>query len=264
MFKSSLLIVTMFCLLAQAGCASYFKRGDCERTNWFEHGRKVAMSGKRLDADSFIKECQEVEAKFSFSQADLGFKAGMADYCKDANILEVGKAGKPFSFEMCDGRPLQKMQGQYAKGLEIFCSPANGYRFGAEGGIYAKNCPSQMEEAWLVEYRKGRKVHLLTVAEAKEREIRLLQQEIDSLQSDVIRYTQDMNHALLMAQLRRETDRARGDNQLEEATIIQPTSEATHLKDKIRNAESDIQRKREQIRDISDEVSRIRMEAATL
>ena len=98
----SRLILTVVIVLSTAGCASYFKRKECEKTNWFEHGQKVAMSGKRMDADPFVKECRKVEAEFSFTDLDNGFKSGMAKYCTGDNVFLVGKAGKPFSYEMCD------------------------------------------------------------------------------------------------------------------------------------------------------------------
>lgn len=165
------------------GCASYFKRQECEQTNWYQHGYNVAMAGKRLDADDHVKQCQKVEAKMSWTELDTGFKSGMAKYCTSDNVFAVGKAGKPFSYDMCDGESVKKMRVRYEAGLAEFCVPANGYRFGSSGGVYQNVCPRTVEEAWLTEYRRGRKVYLGAVIEQKEREISNLGQELLSLRT---------------------------------------------------------------------------------
>lgn len=169
--------------MLSAGCASYFKRKDCEKTNWYQHGFDVAMSGRRLDADDTIKECQRVEAKMSFTELDTGFKAGMSKYCTGDNVFEVGKAGKPFSYDMCDGESLSRMKARYLEGLRVFCIPSNAYRFGSSGGVYQNVCPKNSEESWLVEYRKGRKVYLQAVITEKEREAQRLDSELYRLES---------------------------------------------------------------------------------
>lgn len=174
-------IIAVILALGLFGCASYFKRQECEATNWYQYGYDVAMAGKRLDADDHVKQCQKVEAKMSWTELDTGFKSGMAKYCTSDNVFAVGKAGKPFSYDLCDGESVKKMRVRYEAGLAEFCVPANGYRFGSAGGIYQNVCPRTAEEDWLTEYRRGRKVYLGAVIEQKEREIANLTQEIVSL-----------------------------------------------------------------------------------
>ena len=53
-------LVIVFFSFSLVSCSSWFKRRECNKTNWFTHGEKVAMSGKRLDEDSFINECRKV------------------------------------------------------------------------------------------------------------------------------------------------------------------------------------------------------------
>ena len=171
-------ILTLMMAFVLSGCASYFLRKDCEKTNWYQHGHDVAMAGKRLDADDYVKQCQRVEAKVGWGELDTGFKSGMARYCTPDNVFAVGKAGKPFVYDMCDGESERKMRVRYEAGLAEFCVPANGYRFGSAGGVYQNVCPRAVEEAWLTEYRRGRKIWLGAVIERKEREMANLAQEI--------------------------------------------------------------------------------------
>ena len=79
----SLLIVLL--TMQMFGCASYFKRKECEKINWFDHGQSVAMRGDRLNADKAVNECRKVEADISETQLDLGFKSGMQKYCDPTN-----------------------------------------------------------------------------------------------------------------------------------------------------------------------------------
>lgn len=170
-------------LLMSAGCASYFKRKECEKTNWYQHGHDVAMAGKRLDADDHVRECTKAEAKIGWTEMDTGFKAGMANYCTGDNVFAVGKAGRPFSYDMCDGESRKKMRARYTEGLRVFCTPSNAYRFGSSGGVYLEVCPKDSEEAWLTEYRKGRKIWLKAVIDEKEREVVRLDGEVRRLES---------------------------------------------------------------------------------
>lgn len=140
------------------------------------------MSGQRLDADEFTKSCQKVEAKFSFSELDAGFKAGMAKYCSLDNIFLVGKQGQRFAYEMCDGNSEAKMRAKYQEGLRVFCTPSNAYRFGTSGGVYQDVCTGKSENDWLTEYRKGRKVFLNNLVAEKERQSAEMSRKISDLE----------------------------------------------------------------------------------
>src|SRR5258708_940773 len=135
MSKNLCLRVSLCAGLTLSGCTSYFVRKDCEKTNWYQHGYDVAMSGRRLDADDFTKQCQKVEAKLSYTDIDTGFKAGMSKYCTGDNVFAVGKAGKKFSYDMCDGESERRMRAKYLEGIHLFCVAPNGFQFGSSGGI---------------------------------------------------------------------------------------------------------------------------------
>lgn len=258
--------LTLICVLS--GCASYFIRKDCEKTNWYQHGYNVAMSGKRLDADDKVKSCQKVEAKMSFSELDTGFKAGMAKYCTPDNVYMVGKAGNPFSYDMCDGESIKKMRVQYEKGLAEFCTPGNAYRFGTSGGIYQNVCPKKAEDAWLPEYRKGRKVWLAAVIDEKEREVRRLDGEIRSLENK--RNLLTVQQASLSGRTtykRQQVYDARTGTYHEQVTQEPDEAAKTQgeqLQNQISNVDYEIRKVKEQHETLSSEVSKLRTEMLTL
>ncbi len=253
---------------ASTGCASYFKRKECEKTNWYQHGHDVAMSGRRLDADDFVKQCQKVEAKMSFTDMDTGFKAGMGKYCTSDNIYDVGRAGKPFSYEMCDGENMQKMRGRYTEGLRVFCTPASAYRFGTAGGVYQNVCPKNLENDWLSEYRKGRKIYLAAAVVEKEREIQRLDGEISRLESQ----RTSLSHQQMMYSGRSETRTEQVYNvntgTYETKTVTGPSADAQarsqQLSSEISNLNYQIQQTRSKQQDIISEVSKMRTEMVTL
>jgi hypothetical protein len=262
MIKCSAVLVLSFVL---ASCASYFTRKDCEATNWFQHGEKVAMSGKRLDADNYIKECQKVEAKFSFAEADQGFKAGMSKYCSDANVTAVGKAGQKFSFEMCDGQSTKKLQALYRKGVDEYCTPSNAYSVGSSGKIYENVCPKESESAWLVEYKKGRKVYLSVLLQEKERDLDSTSMDLSRAESRRSSLSNELS-SLNYRRTRRKrevvydpksgayTDR----DVVEEDPRVK--NEIDSVETKIRGTESEISRLEQKRRELREEVSRIRIE----
>jgi hypothetical protein len=194
-----------------AGCASYFQRKDCEKTNWYNHGFDVAMSGRRLDADEFTKQCQKVNAQMSFGDMDTGFKAGMSKYCTQDNIFATAKQGKPFAYEMCDGESEKLMHAKYDEGVRRFCVPANAYHFGSAGNIYENVCPKDLEEAWLVEFHKGRKVYLAMIIDSKEQAVTNLTSQIASLEGE-------------RASLRLQEDSLRGRTRMVSAQVFDPAS----------------------------------------
>ena len=80
---------------------SMLKR-QCEKTNWFEYGKSVALTGKRLSADDFYNKCIEKEAEINEVSADHGFKQGMDEYCGKSAPYDYGKLGKSYNFKFCD------------------------------------------------------------------------------------------------------------------------------------------------------------------
>lgn len=262
-----LLGIAIICALA-VSCASYFKRKDCEKTNWYQHGYDVAMSGRRLDTDDFVKQCQKVEANFSFTDLDTGFKAGMAKYCTDDNVYEVGKAGKPFSYDMCDGENLKKMKGRYTEGLRVFCTPSNGYRFGTSGGIYLNVCPKSTENDFLTEYRKGRKVYLTAAIAEKEKELARIDGEIRNLEGRRGILSAQQAHYSSQVEVRHENVYDPATGTYRQQTTTQPSQQgqmrANELNSEISGVNYQLQQARNKQKEISDELSKMRTEVVTL
>lgn len=59
----------------------------------------------------------------------------------------------------------------WSEGVLRYCTVANGFRVGAEGGGYAGVCPSDVERDFLIAYEDGRTIHLAeqAVDEARSR-----------------------------------------------------------------------------------------------
>jgi hypothetical protein len=169
---------------SQTGCSSYFKRQDCEATNWFEYGQKVALSGRRLSGDQFVTDCRKVEAEIREVDLDRGFKEGMARYCDATQVFNLGKKGDFFSPEMCDGENLRVLKERHRSGVAEYCKKSNGYTAGAAGQAYNKICPKEFESAFLPEFNRGRKKYLAVVILQNEGRINQIEREIISLESE--------------------------------------------------------------------------------
>lgn len=261
-------ILLLAALIFNVSCASYFKRKECEKTNMYQHGYDVAMSGKRLDADDFVRQCQKVEAKFSFTDLDTGFKAGMSKYCTSDNIYDVGKAGKPFAYEMCDGESASKMRARYTEGLRVFCTPQNAYRFGTSGGVYQNVCPKNGENEWLTEYRKGRKIYLAAVIEEKEKEAHRIDGELATMESRRMLLTHQLNMANQQTEVRTERiwDAKTGTYQERTSRNESPEGKmrAQQLSGDLSNLNYQIQLLRDKQKTLQTEVSAMRTEMVTL
>lgn len=165
--------------LLLSGCASYFKRKECEKTNWFDHGYQRAMSGQRLQGDGFLQECEKAEATIDYSAADQGFKAGMGNYCKPEVAYQTGKKGQFFNEKLCDGGGVNKLKTRHAQGVRDLCQPAQGRAKGATGWKYNNICPKNLEASFLRTYNGGRKIYLGGVIKSKRSEIHSLDQQIN-------------------------------------------------------------------------------------
>ena len=178
------LLILLCFLFVSAGCTSAMKR-LCENTNWYEHGKRVAMSGKRINADNFIKQCEKEEVIVDFSQVDLGFKAGMGKYCLPETVYLTGKSGKEFNPELCDGSPIAKLKAKHKEGVAVYCKPENAKRLGSSGKGYSKICPDSLESAFIKSYSLGRMKYLRELSRQKEKEIKLARRQERSYQSDL-------------------------------------------------------------------------------
>lgn len=165
------------------GCTSFFKRQECEGTNWYAYGQKVALSGRRLSGDGFVGECRRVEAKIQESELDKGFKQGMSKYCEPGQAFLTGKSGETFSTEMCDGENLRVLVDKHSAGVSEYCQKGNGYTAGAKGKPYNGICPKQFESVFLPEFKRGRRGFLAVLLSENEKKIRDLDWEISGLES---------------------------------------------------------------------------------
>lgn len=145
--------------LLLTGCANWALQERCEKTNWFEYSRDLAMTGRYLEEDGFVKECKGVD-RTSATQLDLGFKNGRDRYCTYENFLRQGEAGEIVNFKMCDNLILKHMQERYAGGLKGFCTADHGYKYGSAGKTYKNVCLRDAEAKFLPTYFKGRKEFL--------------------------------------------------------------------------------------------------------
>lgn len=164
------------------GCTSALKK-QCNETNWFNYGEQVAMSGKRLTGDHFVKSCELEKARVDHSALDVGFKKGMSRYCEPETVFQTGRSGEFFSEDMCDGGNQNKLKARHAEGVHEYCLKENGYNAGTKGKAYNQICPKELERNFLSEFNRGRKAYLTGFVSSKEDELRDLERDISNLQS---------------------------------------------------------------------------------
>lgn len=267
--KNSLFLISFVILFfTQIGCSSYFKRQDCEATNWFEYGQKVALSGRRLSGDQFVAECHKVEAEIREVDLDRGFKEGMDRYCDASQVYNLGRSGEFFSSEMCDGSNLRQLQERHKNGVVEYCKKSNGYTAGATGKEYNKICPKDLETAFIPEFNRGRKKYLAVVVLQIEGQVNNLDREILSLENQ--RNYAHVEEARLRAAtsvvVERTVDPSTG--ALREQFVQRQTEEQKSAADdaswKIRNLESQISSKRQEQIKLREHSRNIQLEAVGL
>lgn len=170
--------------LSLTSCASYFVRKECEKVNWFDHGKSVAMSGRRLTGDELVRKCEEAEANVDGVAIDRGFKTGMAEYCQPETVFQTGKKGEFFNVEMCDGEQPRLLQKRHADGVKAFCAKTNGFAAGATGKKYNNICPDELEAAFMPEFNRGRKSFLNASILANETRIDEIESASRRLESE--------------------------------------------------------------------------------
>lgn len=221
--------------LLVSSCSSYFKRKDCEATNWFEYGQKVALDGRRLTGDQFIMECYQADANVSDSDLDRGFKSGLSKYCQPETIYQVGRNGQFFSSEMCVGENLTLLRARHAAGVTAYCQRSNGYSAGSAGAPYNKICPSSLEPEFLKEFNRGRKRYLSVMISENDRQISALEREINTSESELrLRRLELQRYQISSSQSPQDADRFNSlSSQVRnlEYTLSNKRSEQNRLKD---------------------------------
>lgn len=185
-------ILTSILVLTLSGC-SYFQRKSCESTNWFEHGKQVALRGQRLTGNNMVEKCRKVEADISDSQLDLGWKAGQGEYCSLSGAYMAGREGRSFNGEICNASDFAKLAAENKKGIRDYCVPENGEELGRKGQTYEKVCPDNLMKNFVLAYNKGRKAFLGKKVEqlkselfAKESNLRFQQGRLEGYRANLL------------------------------------------------------------------------------
>jgi len=119
-----------------SACAGKQEKASCGQRDWYETGRRDGSQGATLDRlTNYKKECGDEFASFSETMYTNGRNAGLVEYC----------------------------------------APDNSYELGRMGISYLYVCPSTMESAFLVGYRRGQGARKIEIENQK------LDVEIDSL-----------------------------------------------------------------------------------
>lgn len=166
------------------GCSSCMIKAECEKVNWFEHGKNLAMQGKRVTGDQMVEKCKKVEV-ISESQLDLGFKSGREQYCTPQATYAIGRGGDLFNEDMCDTSQLNALKNRHREGILAYCDVKNAEGAGASGKVYQNVCPKNMEAGFLPLYKKGRIKYLQEVINFNNRSMANLNTKVFSLNSQL-------------------------------------------------------------------------------
>jgi hypothetical protein len=192
--KNTLRLLLGLSLSTLLGCASCGLKGQCEAENWYQYGFDLATHGKRIEQDKYVNDCRKEEADIAESKLDVGFKAGMAQYCTAEAIYLVGKNGDGFNEDLCDARSIPTLKAKHREGLISFCQPLAAFQFGLSGKIYGKNCPDNLDDKFIANYNQGRRKYLLAEQEASNQRLRETQRNIRDSESTLL----NLNASLLM------------------------------------------------------------------
>jgi hypothetical protein len=263
--KHIILFFSAITFLNLAGCTTALEK-QCKETNWFEHGHKIAMSGKRLNSDSFPQQCEKEKVPVSYSEMDLGFKAGMANYCKPDVAHQTGKNGDPLNLELCSTSDYSILRTRHREGVVIFCQANNGFPFGSTGKVYSGVCPKNLEPAFLKEYRRGRKVFVVQQIAGKESELQQIDSEITDLNSKRASVKQEIQSLSSTKVITR--DQQYSANGVRETIQVKEADETRQQKQnlewEVSRIDNDIREKRTQQQNIRSEIVKLKTEAAGL
>jgi hypothetical protein len=251
--KITLLLMTLF---IATGCNSLKQR--CQETNWFEYGKTLGLSGKYPDEDLFYGQCKKEGYEVSYSQLDVGFKAGRDFYCTQEGANKTGRDGHHFNFTMCEGGVSKSLlEKSYRLGLIEYCKPANGFEVGRQGRIYEKVCSQKEEVTFLPEYKKGRRIWLTAKVEERRSRSAELQREISTEQSSLHMAQNNLSYA----QGRLNTFKAMNPAAPTDDNL---SREVSTYQSSVSNYESNIRHKRDQLSKVEDEIRAYELERKTL
>lgn len=266
--KPFFLLVTFTAVISLSGCASYFLRKNCEKTNWFQHGNKVAMDGRRLQGDDWMHQCTQVEAKIDWVAADLGFKAGMKVYCTEDGAYQTGLKGEFFKAGFCDVGGIKKIKARHKEGVAELCQLSNGHEKGASGWKYNGICPKTLAKGFLSTYRPGRIIYLSGLIEQKRAAIAGLSYQISDSEEEIRR----ANSQLRSLSYRRSNSQSSSkkkksykfNGSSSGTTVTSNDSDYDPVAEERSRLNSTISSARRSIRSYRDEQNSLRQEIATL
>ncbi|XGC80566.1 DUF2799 domain-containing protein [Bdellovibrio bacteriovorus] len=252
-----------------SACSSYFKRQECENINWFEHGKKVAMAGKWLNADSTVNECRKVDAEISESQLDKGFKSGVASYCSTSNAYTTGRTGDFYPREICEGPQINVLLAEHNRGVRDYCAKSNGYQAGTSGKKYLNICPKDLEPGFLPSYRKGRLKYVKALIVVKEDEVVQLENKMGNIKSS-LNYEKGKLDGLERQKNYLEStrplmaDEKSLQRQLLEKQISNLNSDVSTLRSKVQSTERDISNMEKERNEKLSEITALKTEIPSL
>lgn len=245
------------------GCASYFLKKECEKVDWHKHGYDLAMQGKRVTGDKRVTECRGVE-RISDSQLDLGFKSGMSTYCKPESVYSTGRSGEFFNTELCDPGIMGTLKSRHAQGVREYCAVSNGFKAGARGKAYNNICPSNMVDAFLKEFNKGRKKYLETMVTENQTRIHMLDKKVIDLEKERI----NMNYQLMALPQPQRVQKpvhnlATGKQEVQWTTEDRHYSQRSNLENQMRSKDLEISTSRKEQETLQNQIHEFQRELAT-
>lgn len=257
---SFFLISTLFL----SSCTNWLIRKECEKVNWYQHGYDVAMGGKRLTGDEQVQRCRKAEFEIPEQQLDVGFKAGMSNYCKPDIAYTTGKKGDFINLDLCDPGQATVLRQKHADGVKAYCAVDNGFNAGSSGKKYQNICPANMEAAFMKEYRRGRKSFLTAKVKAQEDEIREMDSAVAQLERNRTNLSYQRNMLPPPREVRERTYNAATGTYVETAKTDDPSLSARNrLDDEIRRVTGEIDETRRRQDAVRQGLSTDRMELAT-
>lgn len=263
MKKSLLLVACAFSVFFLTSCANWLTRQECKKVNWYQHGYDAAMGGRRLSGDPMIDKCRAADFDLPEGELDVGFKSGMSNYCKPEIVYTTGKKGDFFNTDMCDPGQANFLKSRHAEGVKDYCS--NGYAAGSSGKAYQNICPANLEKAFMPDYKRGRKAFLSARLGNAERDIKDLDERVQSLERDRTNLSFQRNMLPPAREVRERVYNAATGTSIEQSRIDDPSSlRRNQLDNEINGISVRIQDARTSQEALRKQISADRLELATL
>lgn len=251
--------------LSLTSCASWLMRQECKKINWYQHGYDAAMAGRRLTGDEMIGKCRDADFDLPEQELDVGFKAGMANYCKPDIVFTTGKNGDFFNTDLCDPGQARVLSAKHAEGVKAYCAKDNGFNAGSSGKKYKNICPPELEKAWLPEYKRGRKSYLGARVSNAEKQLAAIDARISGYERERMNLSYQRNMLPPAREIRERVYNPTSGSYTDQARLEDPSEnrrrqldgEIGSLNSRIDSANSEKEAVRKQIADD-------RMELATL